>query len=79
MSKEILLMEGYVQGALRKELHIALIEHLSFFSIPPLHTSMLLCLHNRSSRAKLLKTEEVGKAFSVTVNKTNSITVIFFL
>ena len=40
---------------------------------------MLLCLHNRSSRAMLLKTEEVNKAFSVTENKTNSITDIFFL
>ena len=41
--------------------------------------AMLLCLHNRSSRAKLLKTEEADKAFNVTRNKTNSITDIFFL
>ena len=40
---------------------------------------MLLCLHNRSSRAKLLTTEEADEAFNVTENKTNSITDVFFL
>ena len=39
---------------------------------------MLLCLYNRSSQAKLLKTDEVDEAFNVTENKTNSITDFFF-
>ena len=51
------------------------VKPLSFFSVRRIH-AIMLCLHNRSSRAKLLKTEE---AFSVTENKTNSITNIFFL
>ena len=55
-----------------------LIKRSSFISIHQLH-AMLLCLHNRSSRAKLLKTEEADRTFSVTENKTNSITDIFFL
>ena len=40
---------------------------------------MLLCLKNRSSLNKLLKTDEAGKAFNVTENETNCITDIFFL
>ena len=37
-----------------------------------------LCLHN-SSQVNLLKTDEAGKAFNVSENKTNSITDNFFL
>ena len=40
---------------------------------------MLLCLYNRSSQAKLLKTDEADKVFNVAENKTNSITDISFL
>ena len=50
----------------------------TFLSIRRLHT-MLLCLHNRSSQVKLSKTDEVGKVFNDTENKSNSITDIFFL
>ena len=39
---------------------------------------MLLSLYNRSSQAKLLKTDETDEVFNVTQNKTNSITDIFF-
>ena len=49
-----------------------------FFSIRRLHAK-LLCLHNRSSQAKLLKTDKADEVFNVTKNKTNSITDIFFL
>ena len=37
---------------------------------------MLLCLHNRNSRAKLLKTEEADESLNITENKTNYITDI---
>ena len=39
----------------------------------------MLCLHNRSSRAKLLKTDEADEALKITENKTNSNTDNFFL
>ena len=39
---------------------------------------MQLCLYNRSSQAKFLKTDEVDVAFNVTENKINSITDFFF-
>ena len=40
---------------------------------------MLLCLYNRISQAKLLKTDEADEVFNVAENKTNSIINIFFL
>ena len=40
---------------------------------------MLLYLHNRSSRAKLLKTDKTDESHNITENKTNSISDIFFL
>ena len=40
---------------------------------------MLLRLHNRSGRAMLLKTDEADEALSITENKMNFITDIFFL
>ena len=52
------------------------IKPLSFVSIRELH-AMLLCLYSRSIRAKLLKTEEADKAFSL--QPSNSITDNFFL
>ena len=39
----------------------------------------MLCLHNRSSRAKLLKTDEADEALKITEKKTNSNTDNFFL
>ena len=39
---------------------------------------MLLYLYNRSSQAKLLKTDEADEVFKVAENKTTSITDIFF-
>ena len=40
---------------------------------------MLLCLYDRSSQAKLLKTDEADEVFNVAQNKTISITDILFL
>ena len=40
---------------------------------------MLLCLYDRSSQAKLLKTGEADEVFNVAQNKTISITDILFL
>ena len=40
---------------------------------------MLLRLHNRSSRAMLLKTDEAGEALRINENKANSIKENFFL
>ena len=40
---------------------------------------MLLCLYDRSSQAKLLKTDEADEVFNVAQNKTVSITDISFL
>ena len=51
---------------------------LSFFSIRCLH-AMALCLRNRNSKPKLLKIDEADEVLSVTENKANSITDIFFL
>ena len=51
---------------------------LSFFSVCRIH-AMLLCLYNRSSKVKLLKTDEVDEVFKVAENKTNYITDILFL
>ena len=39
---------------------------------------MLLCLYNRTSKAKLLETDEADEVFNVTENKTDFITDIFF-
>ena len=40
---------------------------------------MLLCLHNGSSQAKLLKADIADDVFNVTENMTNSITDTFLL
>ena len=40
---------------------------------------MLVYLYNRSSQAKLLKTDEADEVLNVADNKTNSITDIIFL
>ena len=39
---------------------------------------MRLCLHNRSSQANILKTDEEDQVFNVAENKTNSIADILF-
>ena len=41
--------------------------------------AMQLCLHNKSSRVKLPKTDKADEAFNFTENKTDFITEIFVL